>query len=473
MMPPGRIAADQRPLVAAIVLLVVSLCLGGGGSAHRIAELMVEMTAILVMALTFAWPLPTKAARLLQFPLILLCLWALLILVQLVPLPPSIWRALPGRELAGAIADQIGTGTQPHPLSLAPSATRRALAALLPAMSMLLLVLHMDRFQRSALAVTATGCAFASLMLGLLQLITPGHWGTLYHEGHLGYATGFFANRNHQASLLLIGAALTCGFASKRNTATARSLLLILVIASLLAGALATRSRAALLLFPVALLPLLQGRLRLEWRVVLVTVLVGAAGLWSLIATNQVTQIAVDRLWNGNMGRLTFWQDSWTIISRYWPAGTGFGTFATVFRVSEPLEHVGQHYVNHAHNEFLEVMVEGGLPALVLLLAGFGWWLTKASVFWQAPDSSSRLGAAAWTGLLLLMLHSLVDYPARMLPIAVMAAILIGFLLPPATRVAGSGRLESLSFGTKQRRRRISKAYAKRAPNARDDGKTQ
>ncbi len=461
-----RIAANDRPLVAAITLLFVSLCLGGGGSTHRLAELLIEMTAILVTALTFAWPLPARTPRLWQVPLVLLSLWAVLVLAQLVPLQPSLWRALPGRELASAIADQIGTGSAAHPLTFDPSATRRALAALLPAGSMLLVVLHMDQFQRSTLALTAIGCAFASLILGLFQLVTAGHVGTLYQEGHLGYATGLFANRNHQASFLLIAAALACGFVAKRHAA---AIPVLLVIATLLAGALATRSRAALLLFPLALLPLVQGRLRLQSRIVLPAILASIAGSCVLLQTNQVAQITVDRLWNGNMGRLLFWKDSYAAILRYWPAGTGFGTFATVFRVSEPLEHVGQHYVNHAHNELLEIMLEGGLPALVLLAAGFCWWAAKAPVFWRASAPSPHLGAAAWTGLLLLMLHSLVDYPARMLPIEVMAAMLVGFMLPPASHAVASDLSGTLQSKGKKGRASFGVPYAKAARNALDD----
>ncbi|WP_395396245.1 O-antigen ligase family protein (plasmid) [Novosphingobium sp. BL-8A] len=459
------IAANERPLVAAIFLLVASLCLGGGGSTHRLAELLIEMTAILAAALTFAWPLPAKTQRIWHFPLFLLSLWAVLVLVQLVPLPASLWRALPGRELASAIADQIGTGSGVHPLTLDPSATRRALAALLPAGSMLMLVLHMDQLQRSSLALTAIGCAFASLMLGLFQLVTAGHWGTLYQEGHLGYATGLFANRNHQASFLLIAAALACGLAAKRHAAT---IPLLLIIASLLAGALATRSRAALLLFPLALLPLLQGRLRLQSRVILPAILASTASLWVLLQTNQVVQITVDRLWNGNMGRLLFWKDSWSAISLYWPAGSGFGTFASVFRVSEPLEHLGQHYVNHAHNELLEIMLEGGLPALVLFVAGFCWWAKKAPVLWKTAGPAPQLGAAAWTGLLLLMLHSLVDYPARMLPIEVMAAMLVGFMLPPARRTAASGVPSNCHSKSGKGRASSSTPYALETHRAQD-----
>lgn len=441
----GTKAWDDRPLLGAVVLLAASLGLGGGGSSHRLAELLIEMTAIPVAAVTFAMPLRAKPERLWTAPVILLCLWAALIIGQQIPLSAPLWRALPGRELAGTIADQIGAGNSAHALSFDPAATARALAALLPAAVMLLLVVHMEQRQRSILALAAVGCAFASLLLGLVQLITAGRWGVLYPEGHLGYATGFFANRNHQASFLLLAASLSCSFVGKRNAA---SLPLLLVVATLLAGALATRSRAALLLFPLTLLPLFPMRASLGWKVVLPAIFAIAAGLWILVETNQVAQITVDRLWNGNLGRLTFWKDSWSAIALYWPAGTGFGTFADVFRVHEPLEHVGRHYVNHAHNELLEVALEGGLPALLLLTGGIAWWIGKVSVFRHASRQVPRLGIAAWTGLLVLMLHSLVDYPLRMLPIEVMGAMLAGFLLPPASRAARggiSGQLQSES----------------------------
>ncbi|WP_324699487.1 O-antigen ligase family protein [Novosphingobium aerophilum] len=427
MTSPDLLAGSHRGLTGAALLLILAVLAGGGGSGHAVAEIAIELASIAVAAWLLASPLPMRGRGALV-PLALLAAWAGLAALQLVPLPAPVWRAMPGRELAAAIADHVGAGQAAHPLSLDPAATRRALAALLPAAAMLLAVAHMDLRERLALSAVAIGCALASLLLGVMQLLSAGQWGTLYPEGHLGYATGLFANRNHQASFLLVAVALACTFAARKASG---SILALLLMASLAAGVIATTSRAGLLLLPVSLLPLAASipARRLRWLAVLPLV---AAGAYALAMNNAMVRIVMDRIRNGNMERLSFWQDSGTAIARFWPFGSGYGTFAGVFQTVEPLEHVGTHYVNHAHNDLLEIMLEGGMPATLLFAAGIAWWLRRGVSALRETGSARRLGIAAWTGILVLLLHSLVDYPVRMLPVELVAAMLAGFLVPPA-----------------------------------------
>lgn len=431
-----RSTGSNQLVLRAAVLLVFALLFGGGGSGHPVAELAIEAVALTILASLVLRPLPSRSPGA-ALPLVLLMLVAVLIVVQLVPLNPGCWRALPGRSLAAVIADRVGLSDRAYPISLDPAATRRSLAALLPAAAMLTLVIHMDLRQRTLLACIAIGCALASLMLAVVQLVAAGAWGTIYPEGHVGYATGLFANRNHQAAFLLVATALTGALPRSRSMGAFLPLSLAVALG---AGVIATTSRAGLVLLPIALLPVLlrQWLVRWWWMVPLSGVAVIAAV--SLAPHNTVIARVVERLHSGNLERFRFWGDSWTAITRSWPVGSGFGTFETIFRSVEPLDHVGLHYVNHAHNEYLELMLEGGLPAMLLLLLAVVWALRRCIAISRLGRDARRLAWASAAGLLVLLLHSLVDYPTRILAIQLLAAMLAGFLTKPAPSLPMMGQ---------------------------------
>jgi O-antigen ligase len=97
------------------------------------------------------------------------------------------------------------------------------------------------------------------------------------------------------------------------------------------------------------------------------------------------------------------------------PFGSGFGTFDPVYRMVEPDSLLSTIYLNEAHNEPLQLAIEGGLPALLLLLLFLVWW-ALAVVHAVRPRESNvqrALAMAMATATLIMMLSSLVDYPLR------------------------------------------------------------
>ena len=136
--------------------------------------------------------------------------------------------------------------------------------------------------------------------------------------------------------------------------------------------------------------------------------------------------------------RINYWHDIGWALKHYGLAGTGFGTFVPVFQSAESLNSVVPQYINHAHNDFLELLLEGGLPAAFLMLAFLvivAMALLRRS---KSGKSAERplvnLGATA--GILLVLLFSLVDFPLRMLALSAVFALLFAALLP--TRVSGA-----------------------------------
>jgi O-antigen ligase len=117
------------------------------------------------------------------------------------------------------------------------------------------------------------------------------------------------------------------------------------------------------------------------------------------------------------------------------PFGSGSGTFAPIYEKFAPRTLLGDRYLNQAHNDWLDLWLSGGAPAIVLAV-GFLTWLT-ASTFklWSTGQPEARvldlaLARAAPIVIVLLLLHSVVDYPLRTAALSVLFAMACAYLIP-------------------------------------------
>lgn len=130
----------------------------------------------------------------------------------------------------------------------------------------------------------------------------------------------------------------------------------------------------------------------------------------------------------GPDGRLTFYQGTWRIfVSHPW-AGTGLGTFETAYPRYET-EYSGNIIVNHAHDDYLELLSDMGM------LGGFCMLALIVLLFWRGlarlRSSGGRLARAVTAGSLAacsaLLLHSFVDFnfhiPSNALLFLLLAAL--------------------------------------------------
>jgi O-antigen ligase len=159
--------------------------------------------------------------------------------------------------------------------------------------------------------------------------------------------------------------------------------------------------------------------------------LIGLVGLTVLFSRAE----AVQRLFKEDVSqeiRLRLFGTMLQIGNDYAPFGAGFGTFDPVFRSYEPLESLSPLYVNHAHNDLLEIYIEGGLVALALLVAFLVWVGLRSAKVWRPVTGTLRIetlaGRAGSTILLLQLIASLADYPLRTPAHAVLAAVACAML---------------------------------------------
>jgi O-antigen ligase len=114
------------------------------------------------------------------------------------------------------------------------------------------------------------------------------------------------------------------------------------------------------------------------------------------------------------------------MVATYFPTGSGLGSFSNVFQVHEPLDMLTTTYLNHAHNEFLEIASDAGIAGVALLAAALLWWLRATLQLRKTdPDQPNTLAKAGSAIIFLSLVASLVDYPART-PILMAVLVIAG-----------------------------------------------
>lgn len=381
---------------------------------------------------------PTSSGRLLLW----LCgLWFALVLLQLIPLPPQWWSLLPGRGPAVEGFTLRGEPLPWLPLSLAPAQTLSILPLLAVPLGLIAAVVVLGAYRsRWAVAALVSGTCL-SVLLGAVQLSQGGPY--LFANYNTERATGLFANSNHQATLLLatlpflgalIGQQQQEG-RKRQSAALGRTVIALGAVAVILLGIVLNGSMAGLgLLLPVGMASLavaLPGTGKLP-RVL--------AGLAVLLMLGAMVGVGVLTDAGSNATSLATRSDIYRItlaaIGDTFPTGTGLGSFQAYYRLYEDPALVDSYFINHAHSDPLEWILETGLLGALLLGALLLWWGTRAVRLWRArtPDLTA-LAATIASGAILA--HSLVDYPLRDAAIQAVFALSLAFMAEPRSHSGG------------------------------------
>lgn len=422
--------------------LALAVILGGGGSPNPATELWLEVLAVLA-ALAWLW-LPRTGQKLWpqdRLVWLVAAIALLLPLAQLVPLPPQIWHGLPGRETQLAALRLVGAGNSWQPLSTSPMRTLASLLSLGPPLLVLALAAAMDARQRRWLIATVAAMALVSALVGALQLAGGFR---LYAASPQMMVLGFQANHNAEADLLLIGilalATLATALPGRWNAIGQRERMRWLAAAALLLvlATVLTASRTGIALILVAGLGAAMivtgdaGRRgpRLLRTIVPAALALAAGGL-VLLQSNARVQGVAARFGLADETRPELWKDSLYVIGQYWPFGSGMGTFVPSFIAAEPLEAVDVTVPNRAHNDFLELLIEAGAFGAIALALMVALLAVMAVRAWrQRPEDRAQVLFALFT-LLVIALHSLIDYPLRSMALACFAALAVAMLATP------------------------------------------
>ena len=378
----------SRPIVAAAIVLAAATRPRLLGKDHRLLDLAL-LTAIAVA------------------------------LVQLAPLPASLRLALSPHSSAfhSALALLPPPASAWIPLSLVPGQTMDGAGICIAAILLFWITRGLDSSR--AVRALARNVAWMGLLTAILALVSGkvftngkvyGFWTPIYREAA---TAGPLISRNHFAAWMILAVSLTAGslIAQARThwqgerrqllsriLGDARALWLAAAGALMMASLVLTTSRAGTIGIGVALA---VGVMR-AWR------RLGTGGRIGLIANVAVLLVAVslwarpdivaERLNKADSwgGRPEIWRQTGVMLDKYWVAGIGLGTFDVAMSVYQPMPR--PTLFNHAHNQYLHTLVEGGVllavPLAVAIAAFLGLAMRRLRAD-ETPVVHVREGALA------------------------------------------------------------------------------
>lgn len=383
---------------------------------------------------------------------------AVMVLIQLVPLPPSLWGRLPGHAMF-AVADDVSGHASWRPLAIVPSAAMNAGGSLIVPLVMYLLVAAAPPADDWRTVGALLGAIVASVVIGLIQLAGISFSNPFVNAG--GPGAGMFANRNHFALLLSLGCLIAPVWAlGNRTRITWRAACITALIPLILLTILASGSRAGMALGIVGVaggVLLVWSNLRLalsrypRWAMpAIIGLCVLCVGATVGLSLQQDRASSINRVMAGDIEgdmRSRALPTVLTMTKSYFPVGEGFGSFDTIFRAYEPHDLLKPTYFNRVHNDFIEVVLDGGVPAALLLLAALLFWLFYSVRAWRSGPTQilARLGSLM---VLLIGVASTIDYPARtpfIMALIVVAAVWLGSAQKAEPGVSLPGASDHLS----------------------------
>lgn len=446
IMPRGWRTSIDAPLVVVSVLIYTAFLLGGSSREDVPSLLILNPFSFLALGY-FVWRLRLTRLRWRYSSLAwLLFSVSILHILALLPLPPQLFNALPGHELPRLIRSEVSHTSDWAAMTLASRRTLASLISLaLPASVILGLALLSTVRGREVTLAAVLAFGSICLILGLLQATSGGSQLHLFHLTSEGSPVGTFANRNHMAIFLLsllpaiaVFASSSVGFPADRRARQTIGAMMACVMIPLL---LLVGSRAGIVLAPIAAIGALacyrptdkpnrrNGSGPRRWRTFVaaaaIAVSLGAATIFFAGAT------AFDRLAAEDVGhefRGQTFKPLVSLVGDYFPTGSGPGTFVEAYQIKEPQALLNATYLNHAHNDWLELAITFGLPGMMLALGAIAFLVYRiieasASKSWLANDSNIQFRRAGCVVLSLLFSASLFDYPLRTPALAVLCAI--------------------------------------------------
>lgn len=358
-----------------------------------------------------------------------------LALLHVIPLPPALWQSLAGRQDLVNVEKLIGITDVWRPLTLAPMNGWHALLSLFVPLAVLLLGIQLDRDDLFRLLPLLIALAGISGLLGLLQPIgDPQGALYFYRITNNGAAVGLFANRNHAATLLSCLFPMLAVYVSmvrgEADSVRIRQLIAAAIAIVLVPLILVTGSRSGLLNAVIGLAAasffyrqttsaqtVRRGKSK---RVTALPVLGGLTVIALAFITFFVSRAeALERMFAETLdgeSRTEFWKVSIELFWKYFPVGSGSGSFVEAYQIAEPSRLLDETYLNRAHNDWVEIAVTFGLAGVIGLTLASAAFFRRSYTLWRNVDKQRRyvaFGRLASVCIAMIAIASVFDYPLR------------------------------------------------------------
>jgi hypothetical protein len=338
------------------------------------------------------------------------------LLLQLVPLPPGLLRILSPASYAAHFLPYPGDWTF-RPLSVSPGATVEAWLYLAGLQGLALSIQGIPESKRRLGVVALLAAATVLAIEGLWQSRSA-HPFMLYGvvpihapEGHAESPFGPYYNRSNFATITAIGAGIAAGLAATYvaearrvsrlltdRVALPSVVLLCGAVFLLLITCMASGSRSGTLAGIAAVGVLLLRGVGLP-----VFAVTSFLGLTALLLSGGAV---IDRLMklDAVSSRVRPWIDMAQLLELFPFLGAGAGTFTAAYWPYQGL--ASYEFWQHAHNEYLEFAIEGGLVGLLIGAQTLKLLVTSVRV-------RTELSGAFLGSLIAMGVQAALDFPLR------------------------------------------------------------
>ena len=132
---------------------------------------------------------------------------------------------------------------------------------------------------------------------------------------------------------------------------------------------------------------------------------------------------------------------SWDIATKNWLTGTGLGSFFSIWPIYEDTANLGETYITHVHNDYIELFLETGI-SFFLLVAIFIALIVRKGL-------TNEFTQAAAISIFSIMIHSFVDFPLRTMAISMAFILSAAIILTNREKIVGR---EKKKIKTRSRR---------------------
>lgn len=478
------IASRMTPLLLAALIILAPLFRSGK---IPLATLLLELLA--VAAFLALWWSSERRVMLGRLEVFLLAALAVFPLLQLLPLPGLSPLDLPGQADYFMASQAAGVDRGATTLSIIPRETLSGWLILLVPIAVYLLTRASSVRTLQKLVTLMLVVATLQAVLGLMQFgASPSPVFYLGIESpSTGNAVGTYTSRNNFAGFLYLSLMLslalfmaTLGRQTGRAQqggglreriqyyATAdghRAFMYGAMALLLLLAIIFTRSRTGIVLTLVGVLLVsavfsrrIGGGNAFGRTGVIISLAVGLAiaiGLGTVLERFTVS----DPLSNG---RWIIFDGVFDGIGQFFPLGAGTGTFQQTFARFQDLSQA-EYLINRAHNSYLEWIYNGGIVAIALIVGFLALYFARWFSLWKRDNWGEfrYIQVGAGLGLLLMLLHELVDYnlfvPANMVYFAFLAGLYLHpYREPAAPKQRAKRRGESAAVPPEEALRKVA-----------------
>ena len=391
--------------------LITVLILGGGSAPSLPIDAALQVLLYLISAFILFARAPTRFSKTaVIFSLsILICLT-----VQLIPLPSSLLVATQG-ALQPEASEFLSRSWRP--ISLDPGRTLEQLFWIGALIAFFLALTQTNERNLVRLLPFVLVGASCHLVIAIFQYMAASR--AIDPLPVLGFVVqaGLFANSNHFSTLIFVSIPLAFAWFAIIQKPQWVWLYVVLSILVLFAVGSQAGMGIALIAAVTSFLLVTNRQRKISTPIIAFGALI--IGLATFIFWARVQGETVP-----DQNRWLFAKTTFEAIVDNLPFGTGFGTFRNAYTPYEGIENLYTTYVNHAHNDYLELVLEGGVLALALMALCL--WILLVAMRLSFNHAFARLGIVSIAAILL---HSIVDYPLRTMAVAAMFSYLTAIIL--------------------------------------------